>query len=80
MSPKMTVAEGLNTANFEVRVNGKPLRLCGVSNSRMPVSIGIVLDTSRSMTSGQLDHLALAKAGVERLLDDAGPHDEYLLT
>jgi hypothetical protein len=79
MTSNLQVIGGLAAGDLRLSVNGKPVSICAVSTAGRPVSIGIVLDISKSMGSGQLDRSALARAGVERLLAQARPQDEFLL-
>ncbi len=66
---------GLRPTDFTLTENGKPLSICGFSHSRLPSSIGIVLDTSGSMRG----NLAITDAFGSAFLERSGPQDEYFL-
>jgi hypothetical protein len=78
MTQNSKAIEDLQAADFGVSENRSPLKLCGFSHVRQPSSIGILLDTSGSMGSG-FDGLVNAKAGVNELLNTAGPEDEFFI-
>jgi hypothetical protein len=78
-TPKLTVVDGLSAGNFTVRLAGKPQQICRFEHLRTPVSIGIVWDTSGSMGGDRYDAMGIVRAGAERLLDHAGPEDEFFL-
>jgi VWFA-related protein len=68
---------GLSQQDFTVYEDGKPVELSHFSAERVPISLGIVLDTSASMAG---DKLSAARAALDRfLLDLLGPGDEAFL-
>jgi len=68
---------GLNKEDFTVYDDGTKQDIAYFSNDRVPVSLGILLDTSGSMTS---DKLATAKAAIDRFIYDLlGKDDELFL-
>jgi Ca-activated chloride channel family protein len=65
---------GLTKDDFAVYDNGAPQTISQFSNERMPVSLGILLDVSGSMTP---DKMASARAAITRLIDRLlAPDDE----
>ncbi len=65
---------GLRKEDFTVYDDGERQEVAYFSNERVPVSLGIVLDTSGSMTS---DKMAYESAAIERFIYDLlGPDDE----
>ena len=83
LTPGLRVIEGLQAGDFAVSVNQVPQRLCGFTQTRWPVSVGILVDNSASMRAPFNGHVeegaATLKATVERLLSVSGPQDEYFL-
>ena len=69
-------ASGLRREDFVVREDGVRQQISHFSSERVPVSLGLVIDTSGSMTS---EKMAAARAAIERLLDRLGPDDEVFL-
>jgi VWFA-related protein len=68
---------GLRREDFTVYEDGKPQDVSHFSNDRVPVSLGLLLDTSGSMTA---DKLAAARAAIDRLIYDLlGKEDELFL-
>jgi VWFA-related protein len=68
---------GLQQTDFQVFEDDQPVELSHFSAERVPVSLGIVLDTSGSM-DGQ--KIAAARVALQRLLFDLlGPEDEIFL-
>ncbi len=67
---------GLLQNDFAVYDDDRPVTITHFSNERVPVSLGIVVDTSGSMTAGKM---ASARGAIERLLDQLGPEDEVFL-
>ena len=68
---------GLGQSDFLVYEDGQPVQITHFSAERVPVSLGIVLDTSGSMRGAKI---AAARAALERFLTDLlGPDDEFFL-
>ena len=68
---------GLGQGDFLVYEDGQPVQVTHFSAERVPVSLGIVLDTSGSMRGAKI---AAAQAALERFLNDLlGPDDEFFL-
>jgi VWFA-related protein len=68
---------GLQQKDFVVYEDGQPQTVTHFSNERVPVSLGIALDTSGSMVGEKLD---AAQAALDRFLFDLlGPADEIFL-
>ena len=68
---------GLRKDDFSVFEDGELQAVSHFSNERVPVSLGILLDTSGSMTP---DKMASARAAIDRfMLDLLGPEDEIFL-
>ncbi len=66
---------GLNSDHFRVFENKVEQEILHFSNDRSPVSVGIILDVSRSMG----DNILSARNSVVRFLDQGNPADEYFL-
>lgn len=67
----------LGKEDFRVLEDGQPQPITHFSNERVPVSLGIVLDTSLSMEG---EKMAAARAALQRFLSDLlGPEDEVFL-
>jgi Ca-activated chloride channel homolog len=68
---------GLKQADFAVFEDDQPVDITHFSAERVPVSLGIVLDTSASMTGQKIN---AARIALERFLFDLlGPDDEIFL-
>jgi VWFA-related protein len=69
---------GLRAEDFVVYDNDEPVAITHFSSDRVPVSLGLILDTSGSMTP---DKLASARGAIERLMDTMlGADDEMFLS
>lgn len=67
----------LDQDDFLILDDGEPQRITHFSRERVPVSLGIVLDTSGSMEG---ERMAAARAALDRFLFDLlGPEDEIFL-
>jgi VWFA-related protein len=65
---------GLRKEDFTVYEDGRTQEVTHFSNERVPVSLGILLDASGSMTP---DKMAAARAAIDRFIFDLlGPDDE----
>lgn len=69
--------DSLRPEHFRITSNGVNRTICGFTHVRNPVSIGIVLDISESMTTP--GRTPWSHAVVERFVDLSGPQDEYFL-
>ena len=68
---------GLRMEDFEVYEDGKLQKISQFDSERVPVSLGIVLDTSGSMAG---EKMTSAQDAVRRFLDELlGPQDEVFL-
>jgi len=68
---------GLRQEDFEIYENGERQQIAQFDAERVPVSLGIALDTSGSMTG---DKIIAAQAALDRFLFDLlGPDDEVFL-
>jgi Ca-activated chloride channel homolog len=67
---------GLAKDDFRVFDDSEAVDVTHFSNERVPVSLGIVLDTSGSMTP---DKMGSARGAIERFMDLLGPEDEMFL-
>jgi VWFA-related protein len=69
--------QGLRQEDFQVYEDGVPQTITHFSAERVPVSLGLVIDTSGSMAGEKWDH---AVSALDRfLLDLLGPDDEVFL-
>ena len=66
---------GLDKGNFKVYENKREQQIQHFSNEDLPVSIGIILDTSGSMNT----KIERAKEAVKAFCKNANPQDEYFL-
>lgn len=66
---------GLERANFSIFENKKPQEIKNFSNEDTPVSVGILVDTSRSMSY----KLARAREAVLQFCEASNPQDEFFL-
>src|SRR6187551_1660041 len=67
-------ASGLRQEDFRVYEDGVAQEITHFSNDRVPVSLGIALDTSGSMTE---DKMSAARSAIDRFIFDLlGPDDE----
>jgi Ca-activated chloride channel family protein len=67
---------GLRKEDFRVFDDNDPVEVTHFSSERVPVSLGIVLDTSGSMTP---DKMSSARGAIERFIELLGPDDEMFL-
>ena len=69
--------DGLTKDDFLVYEDGEPVEITQFDNERVPVSLGIALDTSGSMDGRKM---AAARSALDRFLYDLlGPDDEFFL-
>jgi Ca-activated chloride channel family protein len=69
---------GLRQEDFRVFEDGEPQHVTHFSNERVPVSLGIALDTSGSMTP---DKMSAARSAIDRFVHDLlGNDDELFFT
>jgi VWFA-related protein len=67
---------GLTKDDFRVYEDNNPVEVSHFSNERVPVSLGILLDTSGSMTP---DKMSSARGAIARFIELLGPEDEMFL-
>ena len=67
---------GLRKEDFVVYEDSNRVDVSHFSNERVPVSLGILLDTSGSMTP---DKMSSARGAIERFIGMLGPDDEMFL-
>ena len=67
---------GLTKEDFIVYDDGRPQEIVAFSSERRPVSLGVLLDVSVSMTDEQL---ATARAAIDRFVTLLGDEDELFL-
>jgi Ca-activated chloride channel family protein len=73
--PYDRLVTGLEKANFHVFEDGVPQEIVNFSNEDVPISIGIVLDMSGSMS----DKVDKARQAAVQFLRTANPRDEFFL-
>jgi Ca-activated chloride channel family protein len=66
---------GLSKDNFSVLENGRPQRITVFDHNDLPVTAGILVDESRSMTPKRADVLTAAQTFIE----ESNPHDEVFV-
>jgi Ca-activated chloride channel family protein len=66
---------GLERANFSIFENKKPQEIKNFSTEDTPVSVGILVDTSRSMSY----KLARAREAIVQFCEASNPQDEFFL-
>lgn len=66
---------GLRKEDFSLYEDGEPQAITHFSNERVPVSLGIVLDTSGSMTP---DKMSYARSAIDRFIYDLLGKDDEL--
>jgi len=66
---------GLRREDFSVYEDGRPQEISHFSSERVPVSLGILLDASGSMTA---DKMSAARAAIDRLIYDLLDKDDEL--
>jgi VWFA-related protein len=66
---------GLRKEDFQVFEDGQPVEVTHFSAERVPVSLGIVLDTSGSMAGDKMEQ---AQAALHRFLDDLLDKDDEI--
>src|SRR6478735_12231367 len=73
--PMERFVTGLNRDNFEVFEGAKPQRIQHFYSEDTPVSLGIILDVSGSMS----DKLERVRDAVNQLCEVSNPQDEYFM-
>lgn len=66
---------GLSKDNFTVSENGRPQRITAFAHDDIPVTVGILVDESFSMTPKRADVLTAAQTFIE----ESNPHDEVFV-
>ncbi|MFZ0815029.1 MAG: VWA domain-containing protein [Candidatus Sulfotelmatobacter sp.] len=73
--PMQRLVTGLGPDNFEVFENKKPQQIKHFSSEDVPVSLGVIVDTSGSMAS-KMDRV---REAVKEFCDSANPQDEFFV-
>jgi Ca-activated chloride channel homolog len=73
--PMQRLVTGLGPNNFQVFENRKPQQIKHFSSEDVPVSLGIIVDTSGSMSS-KMDRV---REAVKEFCDSANPEDEFFV-
>ena len=73
--PMQRLVTGLSEDNFQIFENKKRQEIKHFSSEDTPVSLGIIVDTSRSMT-GKMDRV---REAVKQFCDSANPQDEFFV-
>lgn len=66
---------GLSEGDFAVSENGRPQRITAFANNELPVTVGILVDESFSMTPKRAQVLTAALTFIE----ESNPHDEIFV-
>ncbi len=69
------LVKDLKEENFRLFVNNKPVEISYVSSQTVPLSVGFLLDSSQSMTSG-IDE---CREGILEFLEKHGSSDEFFV-
>src|ERR1700676_4551027 len=75
MDPMQRLVTGLQAQNFELFEGKKPQEIRHFSSEDVPVSIGIILDTSGSMR----DKMGRVREAVTQFCEEANPLDEFFM-
>jgi Ca-activated chloride channel family protein len=67
--------EGLSKDSFHVSENGRPQNVTVFASKDLPVTAGILVDESQSMTPKRAEVLSAA----ERFIEESNPHDEIFV-
>jgi len=73
--PMQRLVTGLSRDNFQVFENKRQQEIKHFSSEDSPVSVGIILDTSRSMT----DKVERMREAIKQFCDSANPQDEFFM-
>jgi Ca-activated chloride channel family protein len=73
--PMLRLVTGLSQDNFQVFENKKPQQIKHFSSEDVPVSLGIIVDTSGSMAS----KMVRVREAVKQFCDSANPQDEFFV-
>ncbi len=73
--PMQRLVTGLGPDNFQIFENKKPQQIKHFSSEDVPVSLGIIVDTSGSMAS-KMDRV---REAVKEFCDSANPQDEFFV-
>jgi Ca-activated chloride channel family protein len=73
--PQQRLVTGLQSNNFQVLEGNKPQEIRHFSSEDMPVSVGLVVDTSGSMK----DKMERVQEAVKQFCEAANPLDEFFL-
>jgi Ca-activated chloride channel homolog len=69
------IVSGLSKENFSVLENGRPQRIAVFDHDDLPVTVGILVDESRSMTPKRSEVLTAA----ETFIEQSNPRDEVFV-
>jgi len=75
MDPKQRLVTGLQAENFQLFEGKKPQEIRHFSSEDVPVSIGIILDTSGSMR----EKMGRVREAVTQFCAEANPQDEFFM-
>ncbi len=74
-TPRAALFRGLSQESFRVFENGRPQHIKVFANEDVPVTVGILVDESRSMTPKRSEVLAAA----EIFIEESNPRDEIFI-
>jgi Ca-activated chloride channel family protein len=75
MDPMQRLVTGLQAENFQLFEGKKPQEIRHFSSEDVPVSIGIILDTSGSMR----EKMARVREALTQFCEEANPQDEFFM-
>jgi Ca-activated chloride channel homolog len=73
------LVSNLSQSSFTVLDEGKPQEITSFNNKDIPLSLGIIFDTSNSMITRDVKRLTGVKEGLARFLRLGNPSNEYFL-
>jgi Ca-activated chloride channel homolog len=73
------LVSNLSQSSFTILDEGKPQEITSFNNKEIPLSLGIIVDTSNSMITREVKRLTHVKEGLARFLRLSNESNEYFL-